>query len=428
MYALLYRLYQLSLFFIVPAFKGLSPVFGALRRFHRGRGLHEPAWQRLKSARQGSGGAVLWFCSSAGEFEQALPVMGRLGSGLCHAVVFFSQSGVDYAAKRYPAILAVKAPYDRESEWQQVFAWLQPSLTVIVRYELWPSFIKVARQHSHVAVIDGAIAPSHPPKGIGRWLRAQLLAEVAEVYVTSEAQVPLFAQYYGRQAIAVGDSKYDRADDRRRELNAGRHPDIKVLAAAIGQRKVLMVGSGWPADISAILSAYKKLNDEGWLVVIAPHDVSSDMMAWTKEACTAEGLSSQFLSGLQAGGEGTASAAVVIVDKLGILFELYHLADMVMVGGGMDRRVHNVLEPAIFQRPIAFGPGYHHSQEAVYLVNRQVVTVVDSAEAIFAWWSSFPRTQESADMAAAMAGMLGASQRIADRLQPQVSTESGNPS
>lgn len=414
MYLILYRLYQLSLFIIVPVAKALSLVSGGVRRFHRGRGLHEPRWQRLAEARTAADAAMLWFCSSAGEFEQALPLMGRIGRGrkICHAVVFFSQSGLDYVARRYPAILAVKAPYDRESAWQQAFSWLQPELTIIVRYELWPSFLAVARQHSRVAVIDAAIAPSHPPTGLSRWLRAKLLSQVDEVFVTGPEQIPLFAVHYGRSTVAVGDTKYDRVDDRRRELSTGRHPEIKTLGAAIAGRRVLMVGSGWPADISPILTAYKKLKLQGWVIVIAPHDVSSEMMAWTKEACAAESLGSQFLSGLA----GDAGAEVIIIDKLGILFELYHLADLVFVGGGMDRRVHNVLEPAIFTRPIAFGPGYHHSQEAVYLTERELVSVVDGPEAIAKWWAGFPHTKETAQMAAAMASKLGASERIAEQL------------
>lgn len=416
MYLLLYRLYQLSLFAIVPLAKVLSLVFGGVRRFHRGRGLHEPRWQRLAEARQSADGAMLWFCSSAGEFEQALPLMGRISRGrnICHAVVFFSQSGLDYVARRYPAVLAVKAPYDRESAWQQVFAWLKPELTIIVRYELWPSFLAVAGQHSRVAVIDAAIAPTHPPEGISRWLRAKLLSHVDDVFVTSAAQIPLFSEFYSCPTIAVGDTKYDRVDDRRQELNAGRHPDIKILADAIAGRRVLMVGSGWPADISPILSAYKKLKhkEHDWLVVIAPHDVSSDMMAWIKETSAAKGLSSQFLSGLT----GEEPADIVIIDKLGVLFELYHLADLVFVGGGMDRRVHNVLEPAIFTKPIAFGPGFEHSQEAVFLAGEKLVTVVASKEAIASWWQGYPHDQQTARMATAMASKLGASERIAQHL------------
>lgn len=434
MYQILYSLYQALVMILQPMAGALSHISGKVRRFHRGRSLNQPSWQEVYSQRKQHDAAVLWYCSSAGEFEQALPVMARLDAAssqsqarsICHVVVFFSQSGLDYVAKRYPDTLAVKAPYDLEANWQQVYSELKPKVSVVVRYELWPAFMKVAARQSHVAVIDAAIAASHPPAGVGRWLRAKLLAMADEVYVTAEDQPSEFLRYFSRKALAVGDSKYDRAFDRRNELKADEHPDILAMTSAIRERKVLMVGSGWPADISPILSAHKKLNQqESWVVVVAPHDVSSDMMAWIKTSCDQLGLSSAFLSRASArslapsmatDATDQASWDVLIVDKLGVLFELYHLADLVWVGGGMDRRVHNVLEPAIFNVPIGFGPGYHHSGEAVRLVADDLATVAESPKAIAMWWQNYPHSDQTARMQAAMTALAGASDRIAVKL------------
>lgn len=430
MYQLLYRLYQALVMILQPMAGALSHVSGKVRRFHRGRSLYQPSWQQIYSQRDRSHAAVLWFCSSAGEFEQALPVMARLqtaagSKSLCHVVVFFSQSGLDYVAKRYPDVLAVKAPYDRESYWQQIYLKLKPKISVVVRYELWPAFMKVAARHSHVAVIDAAIAPSHPPSGVGRWLRAKLLAMADEVYVTAEDQPSEFLRYFGRSSQAVGDSKYDRAFDRRNELKADEHPDIAALTSAIGDRKVLMVGSGWPADISPILSAHKKLNQqESWVVIVAPHDVSSDMMAWIKTSCDQLNLTSAFLSRVTSSQRAKTAEQickdVIIVDKLGVLFELYYVADLVWVGGGMDRRVHNVLEPAIFSVPIGFGPGFQHSGEAVRLVADSLATVAESPEAVTTWWQGYPHKDQAARMHAAMTALAGASDRIAAELSHQL--------
>lgn len=441
MYRVLYRIYQFLLGIIEPVARALSTISPKVRRFHRGRSVHDPAWQQVvtacEEAREDRRAVVLWFCSSAGEFEQALPVMARL-PGAAHMVVFFSQSGLDYVARRYPDVLAVKAPYDKESKWREVFDRLRPALTVIVRYELWPAFLRTAKNAPGATVlIDGSIAPDYPPTGMGRWLRQRLLAEVDEVFVTDDDQPAAFQHYYGCAALAVGDSKYDRVFDRKAELLADTHPDLQSLAAAVGSRRVLMVGSGWPADISPILTAQKKLNDEAWVVVIAPHDISSAMMAWVKNACAELGLSSQFLSGLAAqhhrdedgavllrkADAGSEPCQVIIVDKLGVLFELYHAAHLVFVGGGMDRRVHNVLEPAVYTVPLAFGPGYHHSGEAVRLVEAGLATVVSSSAEMASWWQGFPHADQVSMMQKAMAGWQGASGRIAAKLQKRLQSQ-----
>jgi 3-deoxy-D-manno-octulosonic-acid transferase len=48
--------------------------------------------------------------------------------------------------------------------------------------------------------------------------------------------------------------------------------------------------------------------------------------------------------------------AVIFVDEMGLLLELYTAMDWVYVGGGFSRGVHSTSEPAVQGVPIAFGP------------------------------------------------------------------------
>src|SRR6185369_14141754 len=50
-------------------------------------------------------------------------------------------------------------------------------------------------------------------------------------------------------------------------------------------------------------------------------------------------------------------ADVIVLDSIGELAQLYQLATVVFVGGSLaDHGGHNILEPAIFGKPIVFGP------------------------------------------------------------------------
>ncbi|MES1255479.1 MAG: glycosyltransferase, partial [Acidobacteriota bacterium] len=50
-------------------------------------------------------------------------------------------------------------------------------------------------------------------------------------------------------------------------------------------------------------------------------------------------------------------ADVVVLDTIGELAQLYQVATAVFVGGSlMNQGGHNILEPAIFGKPIVFGP------------------------------------------------------------------------
>jgi len=57
-----------------------------------------------------------------------------------------------------------------------------------------------------------------------------------------------------------------------------------------------------------------------------------------------------------------------LIDRVGILAELYHQTDLAFVGGGFRNSVHNVMEPAVAGIPVIFGPDYHNSREAELLV------------------------------------------------------------
>ena len=50
-------------------------------------------------------------------------------------------------------------------------------------------------------------------------------------------------------------------------------------------------------------------------------------------------------------------ADVIVLDSIGELAQLYQLATAVFVGGSLaDHGGHNILEPAVFGKPIVFGP------------------------------------------------------------------------
>jgi 3-deoxy-D-manno-octulosonic-acid transferase len=54
----------------------------------------------------------------------------------------------------------------------------------------------------------------------------------------------------------------------------------------------------------------------------------------------------------------------VILDSIGELAQIYQLATAVFVGGSLaDHGGHNILEPAIFGKPILFGPHMQNFRE-----------------------------------------------------------------
>jgi 3-deoxy-D-manno-octulosonic-acid transferase len=138
----------------------------------------------------------------------------------------------------------------------------------------------------------------------------------------------------------------------------------------------------------------------------------------------AEGLSSVRLSEL----EPTAGhpAVVVIVDRVGVLAEIYALADIAYVGGGFGPRgsgagggLHSVLEPAALGVPVLYGPRHANAREAAQLIERggarEVAGAGDLEQALRDWLANREARQAAGAAAAAfIEENLGAGRRNAE--------------
>jgi 3-deoxy-D-manno-octulosonic-acid transferase len=71
---------------------------------------------------------------------------------------------------------------------------------------------------------------------------------------------------------------------------------------------------------------------------------------------------------------------VLLIDNIGMLSRLYRYASVAYVGGGFgDDGVHNVLEAAVYGKPVVYGPVIEKYIEAVELTESGGGMVIDSA-------------------------------------------------
>jgi len=60
----------------------------------------------------------------------------------------------------------------------------------------------------------------------------------------------------------------------------------------------------------------------------------------------------------------------IIIDNVGILKFLYRYASICYIGGGFGKGIHNILEAAVYNKPVLFGPRFEIFFEAVELINK----------------------------------------------------------
>ena len=110
------------------------------------------------------------------------------------------------------------------------------------------------------------------------------------------------------------------------------------------------------------------------MLVIAPRH--PERFAEVERLCQQEGLLTVRRTELPIDAEPRADA--VVLDTIGELAEVYQIATVVFVGGSLvPAGGHNILEPALFGKPIAFGPYMENFAEIVeaFLANDAAIQV-----------------------------------------------------
>jgi 3-deoxy-D-manno-octulosonic-acid transferase len=339
----------------------------------RGLAARLAAW--AKAHRDPKRPLVWMHAPSVGEGLQAKPVLETLRAEHPDwqlAFTFFSPSA-ERLAKNLPVDVADYLPLDRPSDVEAVLDSLRPSALVFSKLDVWPELtLAAARRGVRLGLISATVAP-HSSRL--RWPTRQwsqpAYGALDRIGTISGDDGKRLEQLGARpEAIAVtGDTRYDSVAERAERLDRTREPLLR-LGEVGASTFTIVAGSTWPSDEAVLLPAFADLLVQlpTARLLLAPHEPNPDHLAGIAQRLHQLKLSRPVrLSQL----EHAKPGPVIVVDRVGILADLYALADTAFVGGGFHRAgLHSVLEPAVFGVPIAIGPHWQMSRDAGLLLER----------------------------------------------------------
>lgn len=307
---------------------------------------------------------LLWMhAPSVGEGLQAKPVLQLLRERhpqLQVVYTHFSPSAERFAAG-VGADLTAYLPFDTPGNAAALCEALRPTALVYAKLDLWPVLTAGARALGiRLGMISATLAERSGRRGpMARALLRDAYAALDAVGAIDDEDATRLTQLGvpASRIVVTGDTRYDQVAARA----AARAQDSGSLGQLRSTRPTLVAGSTWPADERVLLAAWRALRvavPEA-RVIIAPHEPTAAHCAPIEQWAAASGLR---LARVDA---ATGDDDVVLVDRVGILGDLYALADAAFVGGGFHAAgLHSVLEPAAFGCPVVFGPRYHGSRDA----------------------------------------------------------------
>lgn len=348
---------------IVPAGEGKVGRALAARRHVAAR---VAAWGR--SARDRSRPLLWMHAPSVGEGLQARPVLELVRArrpDVQLAYTYFSPSAEPFA-RGLGVDFADYLPFDTVGGAHRALDALQPTALVYAKLDVWPVLTDEAhRRGVRLGLVSGTVAPGSSRRGgVAQALLRLAYAQLDAVGAIGDDDAErLVALGVRRDALRVtGDTRYDQV-----ALRAGRVDLASPLLAPLqGTRPTLVAGSTWPADESVLLAAWEAVRRDvpHARLIIAPHEPTPAHLA-PIEAWGA----SRDIAVARLGSTAQAQAEVILVDRVGVLGDLYALAAAAFVGGGFHSAgLHSVLEPAAFGAPVAFGPQFTNSRDAGLLL------------------------------------------------------------
>jgi 3-deoxy-D-manno-octulosonic-acid transferase len=355
---------------------------------------------------------------SVGEGLQARPVLQLARArrpDLQLAYTYFSPS-----ARAFAATLDVDfrdaLPFDATTDMRRALEALAPSALVFSKLDVWPTLAREAsRRGTRLGLISATLAHSSSRRSpIASSLLREAYARLERVgAISSEDADRLIALGVPSTRVSVtGDTRYDQVWSRAQGVNR----ESGLLAPLASDRFTLVAGSTWPADEARLLPAWARFAHRNAArrprLIVAPHEPAAAHVAPIERWATSEGLRSGRLAETAA-----ADVDVVIVDRVGVLGELYALADVAFVGGGFHAAgLHSVLEPAAFGAPVLFGPRHHASRDARLLLDADAslsaATDAELERALDRWISDAGARRTAGDAARTVVhGGLGAAYR-----------------
>lgn len=339
-------------------------------KFRRGlsarRGIVERYRQWASHSRDFSRPLVWFHAPSVGEGLQAQPVIELLRSRKPEvqiAYTFYSPSAERFASS-LGADFADYLPFDTFATAGAIISALGPRAVVFSKLDIWPALTERAVEAGvPVGVISATLAESSPRRGfMARALLGDAYRSLASIGAIDAKDASHFQEIgVGSDKIQItGDTRYDQV------LKRAQRPRSSLVQALSSSRPTLVAGSTWPSDETHLLPIWMRTREKipDARLVIAPHELKREHLDSITRWAAGNSLRLAVVDDRSA-----ADADVVLVDRFGILGDLYALADVAYVGGAFHSAgLHSVLEPAAFGAPVLFGPQHEKSRDAANLI------------------------------------------------------------
>jgi 3-deoxy-D-manno-octulosonic-acid transferase len=308
------------------------------------------------------GEASIWIHAvSVGEVLTARPLVRELRERYPRLRIFLSTTTMTGQGIARRSMRDVDGlfyfPFDLGIFVRRTMDLVRPRLFVMMETEIWPNLLRECKRRGvRTAIVNGRLSQrSYPRYRLVRGLMRHVLDDIDAFCVQSEESARRFIDLGANpgRVTVTGSLKFDSLDVQSTQSRA--RDRVLRYFRVNASRPVIVAGSTMKGEEASVIRAFARVRSTlpNTLLILAPRH--PERIDDVDELCQQEGFKTARRSELPIDAEPRAD--VVLVDTIGELAALYQLATVAFVGGSLVATGgHNILEPAVYGKPIVFGP------------------------------------------------------------------------
>jgi 3-deoxy-D-manno-octulosonic-acid transferase len=276
-------------------------------------------------------------------------------------------------------------PFDWTFTSRRTLNLVNPRMFIMMETEIWPNLLRLCRKRGvKTVLINGRISSrSYPRYRLIRPFFRRVLDDVDRFCMQSEESARRLIDLGAdpSRVTVTGSLKFDSLEIPTPTAHGKPRDRVLRFFRVSANRPVIVAGSTMRGEETAVLRAFARVKTTmvSAMLVLAPRH--PERFGEVERIAREAGFVVMRRSDLPIDAEPRAD--VVVLDSIGELAQLYQLATAVFVGGSLvDHGGHNILEPAIFGKPIVFGPHMQNFKEIaeLFIANGAAVCVQSERE------------------------------------------------
>jgi 3-deoxy-D-manno-octulosonic-acid transferase len=380
-FVVMYFFYNTALILLTVFLSPLITVILLLRRKYR-CGFFQKCgllpWQHIKSKLKSP---PIWIHAvSVGEVMAAIPLIKEIRKRYPDVPILLStvtETGHFTAQRNATSVDHVMYfPFDYPFIVRRMVAKIKPRIFVALEAEIWPNLLQeLNRQGVPSMIISGRISrDSFKQYYLFRFFFKKVLAHMTRFCMQSrtDAERIINMGAIPEKVIVTGNIKFDQQLPAiTPEEKARIYKEIKINS----DQNIFIAGSTHKGEEEIIIEVYRALKKKicELVLILAPRH--PDRFDEVEDLLKQAGIPYIRKTTLMVTSD-YGSPEVILLDTIGELAKIYSIGTIVFIGGSLvPIGGHNVLEPAVFSKPVIFGNFMDNFSEISHILKEKKAAI-----------------------------------------------------